>query len=117
MNINRRSFLSAAAAALVLDHERLLWVPGRKVYSIPKPQPTTIRLDVDSATLAVRPIIRVTGISIDGRKFEFDQDRCVIEPGDAINLSLSDVDSVTLLVSQVRAGIVQSVNLHYGKEK
>ncbi len=31
----RRSFLAAIAATLVLDPERALWVPGRKMFSIP----------------------------------------------------------------------------------
>lgn len=38
---SRRSFLNwglaSVAAALVLDPERALWVPGRKLISIPKP--------------------------------------------------------------------------------
>ena len=33
--MNRRSFLSALAASLVLDPERALWVPGKKLISIP----------------------------------------------------------------------------------
>lgn len=33
--INRRSFLSALAAAFVVDPERALWVPGKKLISIP----------------------------------------------------------------------------------
>lgn len=32
---SRRSFLAAMAAACVLDPERLLWVPGAKMISIP----------------------------------------------------------------------------------
>ena len=36
--MNRRSFLAAALAA-TLDPEKLLWVPGRKLISIPKRQP------------------------------------------------------------------------------
>lgn len=37
--MNRRGFLGAmlgAVAGATLDPERLLWVPGRKVYSVPK---------------------------------------------------------------------------------
>lgn len=37
--MNRRHFLNsfaAAASAMVLDPERLLWVPGKKSFSIPK---------------------------------------------------------------------------------
>lgn len=36
--MNRRSFLAALAGAFVADPERLLWVPGKKMISIPKPQ-------------------------------------------------------------------------------
>lgn len=38
--MNRRGFIGSIGAALagtVLDPERLLWVPGQKVISIPKP--------------------------------------------------------------------------------
>ena len=39
--LNRRGFLTSLAAALVapVDPDRLLWVPGARLYSIPKPQP------------------------------------------------------------------------------
>jgi hypothetical protein len=36
--MNRRSFLGAILASAVLDPERLLWRPGAKLISIPKPQ-------------------------------------------------------------------------------
>ena len=36
--MNRRGFLATLAAAFVADPERLLWVPGRKLISIP-PKP------------------------------------------------------------------------------
>jgi hypothetical protein len=42
--MNRRSFFSSlagAAAALSLDPDRALWVPGRKLISIPKPAPVS----------------------------------------------------------------------------
>ena len=35
--MNRRGFLSALVGAAVLDPERLLWIPGKKLISIPKP--------------------------------------------------------------------------------
>lgn len=34
--MNRRAFLSTIAASLTLDPERLLWVPWKKLVSIPK---------------------------------------------------------------------------------
>ena len=37
MDSTRRGFLASLAAALTLDPERLLWVPGKRVVSIPKP--------------------------------------------------------------------------------
>jgi len=37
--LTRRSFLAAAAAALVHDPERALWVPGAKLISIPAARP------------------------------------------------------------------------------
>lgn len=46
--MNRRAFLAAlaggVAAGASLDPERLLWVPGRKLISIPKPQVLSLRL-------------------------------------------------------------------------
>lgn len=42
--MNRRSFLSVLAATLVADPERALWVPGKKLISIPKP---TIVREID----------------------------------------------------------------------
>lgn len=36
--VTRRAFLSALAAAFVLDPEKLLWQPGAKLISIPKPR-------------------------------------------------------------------------------
>lgn len=44
--MNRRAFLSALAATFVIDPERALFVPGRKLISIPKPTP--IRVSVAS---------------------------------------------------------------------
>lgn len=35
--MNRRGFLAALAGAFVVDPERALWVPGKKLISIPKP--------------------------------------------------------------------------------
>lgn len=37
--LNRRGFLAALTAAFVVDPERLLWVPGKKLISIAKPMP------------------------------------------------------------------------------
>lgn len=40
--MNRRGFLGALTAAVAgatLDPERLLWEPGKKLISIPKPKP------------------------------------------------------------------------------
>ena len=36
--MNRRGFLAALVAGLTLDPERLLWVPGRKLISVPAPE-------------------------------------------------------------------------------
>lgn len=43
--MNRRGFfgaLAAIAAAATLDPERLLWVPGKKLISIPAPAPPLV---------------------------------------------------------------------------
>ena len=36
--MNRRSFLASLLTPLVLDPEKLLWVPGAKTIFIPKPR-------------------------------------------------------------------------------
>lgn len=36
--MNRRGFLGALAGALTLDPERLIWTPGAKLISIPRPR-------------------------------------------------------------------------------
>jgi len=40
--INRRGFLASLAAAVFADPERLLWRPGAKTISIPKPAPAKL---------------------------------------------------------------------------
>jgi hypothetical protein len=45
--MNRRAFLAtlaAGAAGLVLDPERLLWVPGAKTFFLPSPKPVGISM-------------------------------------------------------------------------
>lgn len=47
--MNRRLFLSSAAAiaaTISLDPEKLLWRPGAKLISIPKPQPVHVGVDL-----------------------------------------------------------------------
>lgn len=44
--LNRRGFLTALVGAFVADPERALWVPGKKLISIPKPQ---VQMDPDYA--------------------------------------------------------------------
>ncbi len=53
------SFLGAAVATATLDPERLLWVPGAKVYSIPAPtviEPTSLEM-IAAQLEVVRPHI------------------------------------------------------------
>lgn len=38
--MTRRTLLGALIGAMTLDPEKLLWVPGKKLISIPKPQVT-----------------------------------------------------------------------------
>jgi hypothetical protein len=111
--INRRSFLSAAAAAFVMDPERLLWVPGRKVYSILKPQPKTVW--TEHVMLAVHPIVRVTAISVNGIRCEFDCHDIGVEPGDLIRLSFPADELAKLEFTSLRTALVSSVNIRYGE--
>ncbi len=38
MRLSRRGLLGMLAGAMVMDPEKLLWVPGKKLISIPKPK-------------------------------------------------------------------------------
>ncbi len=60
--MNRRGFLGAllgTAAGLALDPEKLLWVPGKKLISIPKPVVTTLgtyRIKIGDTILIRKPL-------------------------------------------------------------
>jgi|ERR1019366_2426481 hypothetical protein len=47
--MNRRGFLAALAGLMVADPERLLWVPGKKLISIPKPLLPGVLIHISSA--------------------------------------------------------------------
>ncbi len=56
--LNRRGFLSflgAAVASATLDPERLLWVPGAKVYSLPSVRVATNAEMIAAQMEVVRP--------------------------------------------------------------
>lgn len=44
--MNRRSFLASLAAALTLDPERALYVPGKKLISVPPPKVLRVRIQM-----------------------------------------------------------------------
>lgn len=73
--MNRRSFFSLLASALVLDPERVLYVPGKKLISIPKPAPLFITLPtgewvyVETAWDGQTEIVRANGIELSRRPF------------------------------------------------
>lgn len=55
---SRRGFLGffgAAVASATLDPERLLWVPGAKVYSIPVPRIATDAKTMNAQMEYIRP--------------------------------------------------------------
>lgn len=61
MNLNRRGFigaLAAAAAGLAIDPERLLWTPSAKRIFLPSPAPSLW----SSTSLAVGDIFTIQGI-------------------------------------------------------
>lgn len=51
--MQRRSFLAALAGAFALDPERALYVPGKKLISIPRPR---------SAFLSIGDIVEIKGL-------------------------------------------------------
>lgn len=61
---SRRGFLGAIAAALVLDPERALWVPGRKHISIPAPVFLAVGDIVQLAPFTERYIVTTEARSI-----------------------------------------------------
>lgn len=55
--MNRRNFLAALIAGVAYDPEKLLWVPGEKLISIPAPRPVSA-LDLMSVQLErIRPTL------------------------------------------------------------
>ena len=57
--MNRRSFLAGLATAFVVDPERLLWVPGKKTISIPKPRPFIAGIDLGEM-VEIREYIQIS---------------------------------------------------------
>lgn len=63
--LNRRGFLTALAGAFVADPDRLLWVPGKKLISVPKvisvPKPRVV-----TATVSFRlgDIVTIPGFNV-----------------------------------------------------
>lgn len=55
----RRSFLAAVAAAFVVDPERLLWVPGKKLISIPSVQRIPLRVMAAFDIMQDKRVVRV----------------------------------------------------------
>ena len=56
-SMNRRHFLqlgAAAATGMMLDPERLLWVPGAKTYFIPNKQLVTASTMAEALTMGLR---------------------------------------------------------------
>lgn len=67
MSISRRHFLAALAGAfgIAQDPERLLWTPGAKLISIPKPLPLKSELRITglyyfNSDVAFTPILQTT---------------------------------------------------------
>lgn len=63
--MNRRGFLrgliAAGAAAISVDPDRLLWVPGKRLISIPKPMPPPVPRNRIGDTIKVRLPMRYVG--------------------------------------------------------
>lgn len=92
--MTRRGLFSAlagaAAAAIAYDPERALFVPGRKLISIPKPQP---RMRTSQAFLADREgmitnVVARSGNAISHYTLETP---IRVRPGDAITFSMGDI--------------------------
>lgn len=60
--LGRRGFISSLLAAAVLDPERLLWVPGRKMISISKPRAVEVGDIVSFDGFQSKEVWIVTGI-------------------------------------------------------
>lgn len=74
--LNRRGFLgllAGAAAGATLDPERLLWVPGKKLISIPKPkQPLLTLIEIShygNARLVVKADQKYLSAAFPAKKF------------------------------------------------
>lgn len=96
--LNRRSFLAAAAAAFSLDPDRLLWVRGAKVYSLP-PKPKLYTTAFDTITLAGHPIGRVVSLSVNGMQVPIDP--FFLGVGDKVSVSFPDEGPIELEIKRV----------------
>ena len=56
--MERRSFIAALMGTAVLDPERLLWKPGQKLISIPRPR---VASDIEVLTFIANDILRQFG--------------------------------------------------------
>jgi hypothetical protein len=103
---NRRSFLqvaAAAAAALVLDPERALWVPGRKTIFVLPPAPP-LRLPMRALDCGFR---KGDIITIDGRRNPYtgELQRFVVTDVDNI-IPEPDPDQGGSIVLRERVGVI-----------
>lgn len=77
--MNRRGFLGAIAAALVLDPERALWVPGaKKIFLPPAPPPVS-----GASLMAMFNVGDVVTFGKDPQRY------VCMQPGDATGLGAS----------------------------
>jgi hypothetical protein len=59
--LNRRSFLASVAAAIALDPERALWVPGKKLITVGRP-PIPVHLETMYSVYDFKVITRMSAV-------------------------------------------------------
>ncbi len=87
--MNRRNFfgvMGGAVAALTLDPERALWVPGKKLISIPNPQRKTLADFMESGEL-----VYLTELHSNGVKKTY-ANGCLIDEGPSL-LTMPIIDA------------------------
>lgn len=99
--MNRRAFFASLTAAFALDPERVLWTPGKKLISIPKPR-RRYRLAFDPyLTEDIEPVLLLTQAAVDRANAERGRIAWEYRRGDTLLLRAEYSIGDTLLIRRV----------------
>ena len=88
--MNRRGFLAALAGAFVADPERALWVPGKKLISVPK-----------------RPLSQMEVLGFHQTGYVIQTTYCPLyRPGDRFTFGLNGFTVLSFTVLSIKGGVL-----------